>query len=234
MIGIIKRAGTLETFPSVAAIKEFEWLCKTRSRVNSIEAGKANREFSICHKMPLKHPKYVGHTSAANLFLGLTSLNQEAGQEFGDYDQDTSLYIKRSALKDKYLVKDGTTQAEIMAMLYKRFGNLFLNHIVDVNHPARSKKGGLPEDLDVSGDFVAHVLGASIFTHFKDDPVSGMQLFTNAYTESLYYEASGQPFFLAEPWEIVQNYLQTGDAFACEYLEFGYEPVSDGAFDTDW
>jgi hypothetical protein len=138
--------------------------------------------------------------------------------------------MKRSDLDPKCLAT-GLKQGEIMELLYKKYGSDFLNHIVDMNYKKRGKKSGLPEDLEVYGQNIAAVMGASIFTHFKTDKTSAMKLFTNALLESHQTNTDGSITYIMEPWKLVQDYLQSGDAFDCRYLEVDYEPVHEG---MDW
>jgi len=238
VIQTIKRAGTIETFPRVQAIGEFEELCRLRARYNTIVDGKPRREFSICHKMPLNHPSMVGVTAGINLFIGLTSLNQTAGREYGDHIEDSRLYVHRSQLNPNYLVGKDHTQVEIMGLLYRRFGDALLNHIVEVNHPVRNPRATLPDDLNTYGDILPNVLGMSLMDYFGEEGYrSFSQVFEWAYHYSQYTDGGrnkgGSKRFLPAPWEAVQQYLQTGDEFCCDGFSFEYAlPISE--WDSGW
>ena len=240
VINTIKRAGTIETFPTMQSIKDFELLIQVRSKSNSITDGIANKEYSICHKFPLVHSDRVGLTNAANLFLGTSKWNQQAGNDAGEYINDLTLSINRSDLKPEQLVIKGMTQAGIMNLLYKKFGNLFLNHIVEVNHPKRSR-GKLPVALSTEGRSIVAVLGSSIFSHLGYDSPEAMKLFSTAIIESTHTKLTTlntgdyiTESTIVEPWEVVQEYLQTGDVFNCKYLEFDYVPTPPVEFWGDY
>jgi len=232
VISVIRRAKTLETFPSVRSIKEYEEQIKSRSTANGVRGAKVRLVYNVCHKMPVGHPNYVGLSSGENLFVGLSSLNQQAGRELSEYLYDNqNLYIKRSDLRSEYLVNSQTPQSEIMSLLYKRFGETFLNHVVEADHPRKSS-AEISEHLDNGGD-VADVIGTSLMEHFGDEDYETFSRVFSWAFESSYdfsnvsFQRNGQLLetsFYLPPWEQVQDFLQTGDYFQCDGFAFGIEP----------
>lgn len=241
VINTVKRAGSVETFPDVEAIRDFAQLCTARAQFNSIEWGKHQREFSVCHKVPVQHPEVMGLTTGENLFIGISRLNSKAGnRDWGDHARNDSLYAQRNVLKKEYFVKDTTTEPEIMEMLLCKLGPNFLDYLVDAKHPKKDRNKELSDDLCKSGSSPAKVLASEVRRIYgASDPDLASTLIDWAnYVEGYHSDSERQCWvregatgtvFNSDRWEHIQHVFQTGIEFDCDPFYIGYEPIDPDA-----
>jgi hypothetical protein len=242
VIATCKRAGTIETFVSTESVKQFETMCKLRSQSNTINKGKSEKEYNVCHKVPLNHRDVVGVSSDINLYLGMALANKQAGKKCGFHIENKRLSIRRSKLNPDYLVEKDTPQNEVMELLYRYLGQSFLEHVVDANYSARNTRSELDTDYTRYGVGIPDVIGASLMEYLGNDGYSDFDLaFEWACYESGYCRVTidGEhevSHVIADigPWVQIQKYLQTDDVFDCEGFVFGYEPKCKPEPDDVW
>jgi hypothetical protein len=136
---LIKRAGTIETFPDIDSLYQYEMLCVLRTSANSVKDGKPQCEMSINHRVPL-NPRcklFVGMTCRDNLFIGLQSDNATYGNETPSVDGWRQFKIAKDSLNPDWLVNKETTPTEITMMLWSRFS---MDYMIFASYQSRPKR----------------------------------------------------------------------------------------------